>query len=223
MSLLPQYTHIVNPKLKHIYLTFDDEGHLIIKSPKLSQKKVEQLILNKASWIKRSREKIQQKKGKSLDFSKDQECYFLGLAYPFILIQHSKKRIKLDFNGEKFVLFYHTYDERLFQKHLDRFYNNEAQRHIVSHVNHWANEMRLVPSDIRFRKSKRQWGSCSNKNILQFNTMMMKLPLHVIEYIVIHELAHIRYKHHQKAFWKLVEHHLPDYKKCVKELKNYTT
>ena len=48
MSLLPQYTHIVNPKLKNIYLTFDDEGNLVIKSPKVSQQKIEQLLLKKA-------------------------------------------------------------------------------------------------------------------------------------------------------------------------------
>ena len=223
MSLLPQYTHIVNPKLKHIYLTFDDEGNLVIKSPRVSQKKIEQLLLKKASWINHSRKKIQQKKGKALDFSKDQECYFLGEAYPFTLIRHSKKRIKLDFDGKKFILFYHTYDEKLFQKHLDRFYNKEAQRHITPHVDHWADKMDLVPADIRFRKSKRQWGSCSSKNILCFNTMMMKLPHHVIQYIIVHELAHIKHKHHQKAFWQLVEHHLPEYKKWVKELKAYTT
>ena len=223
MSLLPQYIHIVNPKLKHIYLTFDDEGNLVIKSPKVSQKKIEQLLLKKASWINHSREKIQQKKGKALDFSKDQECYFLGEAYPFTLIQHHKKRTLLDFDGEKFTLFYHTYDEKLFQKHLDVFYKNEAQRHIVSHVDDWADKMGLVPADVRFRKTKRQWGSCSSKNILCFNTMMMKLPHHVIQYIIVHELAHIKHKHHQTSFWKLVEHHLPDYKKWVKELKNYTT
>jgi len=223
MSLLPQYIHIVNPKLKHIYLTFDDEGNLVIKSPKVSQKKIEQLILQKASWINHSREKIQQKKGKALDFSKDQECYFLGQEYPFTLIKHNKKRTILDFDGEKFTLFYHTYDEKLFQKHLDRFYNIEAQRHIIPHVAHWAGKMGLTPTDIRFRKSKRQWGSCSSKNILSFNTMMMKLPLNVIQYIIIHELAHIKHKHHQKAFWQHVSHYLPDYKKWVKELKTYTT
>jgi len=51
----------------------------------------------------------------------------------------------------------------------------------------------------------------------------MKLPLNVIEYIVVHELAHIKHKHHQKDFWKLVEYYLPNYKLYVKELKNYTT
>lgn len=223
MSLLPQYTHIVNPKLKHIYLSFDDEGNLVIKSPKVPQHKIEQLLLKKSSWINNSREKIQQKKGRALDFSNATECYYLGQVYPLRLIQHSKKRVKLDFDGEMFTLYYHIYDETLFQTHLDRFYKNEAQEQIPSHVAHWTEKMSLHPTDIRFRKTKRQWGSCSAKNVLSFNTMSMKLPLDVLQYIIVHELAHIKHKHHQKDFWKLVEHYLPDYKNRVEELKSYTT
>ncbi|MCO4844778.1 MAG: M48 family metallopeptidase [Sulfurovum sp.] len=223
MSLFPQYTHIVNPKLKHIYLTFDNEGNLVIKSPKVSQRKIEQLLLKKSSWINKAREKIQCKKGKPLDFSKKLELYFMGEAYPVALALHSKKRVQLDFDGEAFTLFYHTYDERLFQTHFDRFYKTEAQKHIPSHVAHWTEKMGLSPTNLRFRKTKRQWGSCSGKNVLSFNTMMMKLPPDVIQYIIIHELAHIKHKHHQKDFWQLVEQHLPDYKEQVAELKNYTT
>lgn len=223
MSLLPQFTHIVNPKLKHIYLTFDDEGNLVIKSPRVSQRKIEQLLLKKASWINSSREKIAQKKGKGVDFAKTPECYYLGKPYPITLIRHDKKRIKLDFNSEKFTLYYHTYDETLFQTHLDRFYKKEAQEQIPSLVAYWSDEMSLSATGIRFRKTKRQWGSCSAKNVLSFNTMSMKLPHHVLQYIIVHELAHIKHKHHQKSFWQLVEHHLPDYKARIKELRNYTT
>ncbi len=223
MSLLPHYTHIINPKLKHIYLTFDNEGNLVIKSPKVTQQKIEQLLLKKSSWINNAREKIQQKKGKSLDFSSDLELYFMGKVYPLTLVQHRKKRTQLDFDGTEFTLFYHTYDEKLFQTHFDRFYKAEAQKHIPSHVEFWAEKMRLSPTNLRFRKTKRQWGSCSGKNVLSFNTMMMKLPHDVIQYIIVHELAHIKLKHHQKAFWQLVEHYVPDYRAQVAELKNYMT
>ena len=223
MSLLPHYTHIINPKLKHIYLSFDNEGNLVIKSPKVTQQKIEQLLLKKSSWINNAREKIQQKKGKPLDFSSDLELYYMGKVYSLTLVQHSKKRTHLDFDGEEFTLFYHTYDEGLFQTHFDKFYKIEAQKHIPSHVAFWAEKMCLSPTNVRFRKTKRQWGSCSGKNVLSFNTMMMKLPHDVIQYIIIHELAHIKYKHHQKDFWQLVEQYLPDYRKQVAELKNYMT
>jgi len=222
MSLLPQYRHIVNPKLKHIYLSFDERGELLIKSPKVSLRKIEQLLLKKASWIEKSRVKLQQRKGKSLDFSNNPTLYFMGEAYPFLLQEHSKKKTQLVFNEKYFTLFYHRYDEILFQKHVDDFYKREAKKYIPSWVTLWAEKMSLSPLEIRFRKTKRQWGSCSAKNVLTFNSMMMKLPQDVIQYIIVHELAHIRHKHHQRSFWKEVETYLPAYRDRVKILKNYT-
>jgi len=223
MRLLPHYIHIVKPRLKHIYLTFNDEGTLVIKSPKISQKDIEALLLKKASWINKSRERLQGKKGKALDFSENSELYFLGQAYPIKYIQHEKKRVKLHFDGEGFTLFYYHYDKKIFQKHIDNFYKAEASKYILPLVQLWSKRMQLYANKISFRKTKRQWGSCSVNNNLSFNTMIMKLPVDVIQYIVIHELAHIEHKHHQKAFWDLVQEYVPEYKIHTIELKKYTT
>ncbi len=223
MNLLPRYTHIVNPRLKHTYLSFDNEGNLVIKSPKVSQYYIEQLLLKKSNWINRSKEKLFQKKGKTLDFSRQAELYYQGQSYPLRLIEQTKKRTSLLFDQEAFLLYYHHYDEVLFQKHVDNFYKEEAKQFVPLLVEKWSGQMALTPTNIRFRKTKRQWGSCSGKNVLSFNTMMMKLPQDVIQYIVIHELAHIQHKHHKKSFWELVEKYMPDYKQHVTELKKYTT
>ena len=88
MSILPTYTHIVNNRLKHTYLSFDEEANLVIKSPKVSQRYIEQLLLKKSSWINRSREKILQKKGKVSNFT---ELYFQGICYPLVLQEHEQK------------------------------------------------------------------------------------------------------------------------------------
>jgi len=223
MNLLPQYTHIINPKLKHTYLSFDSGGNLVIKSPKVSQYYLEQLLLKKSDWINSSRNKLFQKKGKNLDFSQQGELYYKGHPYPLTLIEYAKKRTKLIFDQKAFLLYFHQYNEVLFQKHIDIFYKEECKQLIPLLVEKWSNRMALVPTNIRFRKTKRQWGSCSGKNVLSFNTMLMKLPLSVIQYIIVHELAHIKHKHHQKSFWKLVEEHLPDYRQRVAELHTYTT
>ena len=220
MHILPRYTHIVNKRLKHTYLSFDEEANLIIKSPKVSQRYIEQLLLKKSSWINRSKEKILQKKGKASNFS---ELYFQGHCYPLVLETHHKKQVKLIFEEEKFVLRYQNYNAQLFQKHIDTFYRAEAQKVIPALVDTWAKTMDLHYSKLSFRKTKRQWGSCSGSNALSFNTMCMKLPADVLQYIIVHELAHITHKHHQKSFWSCVESYLPSYKTEVKALKAYTT
>jgi hypothetical protein len=221
-SILPSYTHIINPKLKHTYLSFDDEGTLVIKSPKVSQSYIESLLLQKSAWIRRTQEKLAAKKGSLKDIFQNDELYFLGSAYPLHLKEHSKKRTSFVFNQTDCTLYYHTFDTALFMKQIDRFYKSEAESLIPSLVEKWAQKMNLYPTKIKFRKTRRQWGSCSTKNVLSFNTMLMKLPLKVIEYVVVHELAHIQHKHHQKAFWKLVEQTMPDYKERVAKLHTYT-
>jgi predicted metal-dependent hydrolase len=220
MLILPTYTHIVNKKLKHTYLTFDEEANLIIKSPKVSQRYIEQLLLKKSSWINRSREKILQKKGKVSNFT---ELYFQGQCYPLILRKHDKKKVKFIFQEERFILHYQAYDETLFQKHIDKFYKEKATEVIPVLVDDWAETMNLSYNKLSFRKTKRQWGSCSGQNALSFNSMCMKLPEDVLQYIIVHELAHIKHKHHQKSFWDCVESYMPSYKIQVKALKAYTT
>jgi len=223
MSILPSYKHIVNNRLKNTYLSFDDEGNLIIKSPKVSQKYIETLLLKKSSWINRSREKILNKKGRALDFSSSNNLYYYGNSYPLVLEQHHKKRIQLDFIDDTFILRYSNYDEDSFMRHIDNFYKKEAQKEIPNIVLVWSLAMGVKYKKISFRKTKRQWGSCSRDNNLSFNTMLIKLPREVIQYVVVHELAHIKHKHHQKSFWTEVESYLPDYKKHISELKKYTT
>jgi len=223
MHILPLYKHIVNSRLKHTYLSFDDEGNLIIKSPKVSQKYIEKLLLKKSSWINSSKKKILQKKGRTVDFSKKRELYFYGKAYPLELQTWTKKRSKLIFEDTQFILCYSDYNEVAFQKHIDHFYKEKAKEFIPAMLNNWSSVMELEYNKVSFRKTKRQWGSCSGKNDLSFNSMVVKLPEDVIEYIIVHELAHIRHKHHQKSFWSLVEKYLPDYKERIALLKHYTT
>jgi len=222
-QFLPIYTHIINPKLKYTYLSFDEAGNLIIKSPKVSQHYIEQLLIKKSAWITRSREKIVQKKGRIPNLVYGGELYYKGTAYPLRIIIHNKEKTLLDFEKKIFLLYSHQNDTTLFQKHIDHFYKKEAEKFLPEVVKNYAQQMQLFPERIRFQKTKRQWGSCSGKNILSFNTMLMKLPEDVIEYVVIHELAHIKYKHHQKSFWELVERHMPLYKEKIRELHTYTT
>ncbi len=222
MNILPRYTHIVNNRLRHTYLTFDEEGNLLIKSPKVSQAYIEKLLLKKSAWINRSREKILEKKGKVLDFRHPETLYLYGRTHVLKLEKHTKKRTKLVLDEEEFILYYSDYNEKVFQKHINNFYKEEARQFLPSLVERWSEIMGLKPNKISFRKTKRQWGSCSAKNDLSFNTMIMKLPRDVIQYIIVHELAHIKHKHHQKSFWNEIERYMPEYKHSVAELKKYS-
>lgn len=222
--ILPRYTHIINPKLKHTYLGFDQEGELVIKSPGISSAHIESLLLKKAAWIRKSQEKLSKKKGRlPSPPAPGALLYFLGKPYPLEMKQETRKHISFAFDDTRFLMRYHAFNPELMQKHIDRFYKKEAECKIPPLVEKYGEQMGVDPEKIKFRKTKRQWGSCSSKNILSFNTMLMKLPPKVIEYVVVHELAHIIHKHHRKAFWELVEQHLPDYRERRRILREYST
>jgi len=74
-------------------------------------------------------------------------------------------------------------------------------------------------SEITFKAYRSKWGSCSADNNLNFNLYLSMCPTEVIEYIVVHELCHTRYKNHSRKFYKCVEQYLPDYKKPLDWLR----
>jgi predicted metal-dependent hydrolase len=121
------------------------------------------------------------------------EYYFLGTKYEM-------GNIKIDF---------------------DIFYKEKSKEILPKIVDKYSNMMKLFPTKLKYRKNKRVWGSCNYKNEINFNIYLMKLPMELIEYVVIHELAHIKHKNHSKKFWNLVEYYCEDYKKREKLFRNF--
>ncbi|WP_072680868.1 M48 family metallopeptidase [Arcobacter sp. LA11] len=118
------------------------------------------------------------------------------------------------FLGEKYKL-----DESI--KNIDEFYRKKAKEIIPLIVEKYSKEMKLHSTSLKFRKNKNTWGSCNYKNGLNFNILLVKYPIEIVEYVVIHELAHIKHKNHSKRFWNLVEVYCPDYKNRMKLFKTF--
>lgn len=106
-------------------------------------------------------------------------------------------------------------------KNIDNFYKKEIVKYLPNLVDIYSKRMNLFPTSLKYRKNKRTWGSCNYKNGLNFNILLMKFPIELMEYVVIHELAHIKHKNHSKKFWDLVEEFCPDYKQREKIFKNF--
>ena len=106
-------------------------------------------------------------------------------------------------------------------KNLDLFYKKEIQKILPIKVEEFSKKMQLFPTSISFRKNKRTWGSCNFKNGLNFNILLRKFPIEVMDYVIVHELAHIKHKNHSKDFWNLVAVYCPNYKEIEKLFKNF--
>ena len=94
-----------------------------------------------------------------------------------------------------------------------------AKSTIPSRVEYFAKIMGVSPQKISINRAKTRFGSCSSKGNLNFSCRVMRYPPDAIDYVVVHELAHLTHFNHSKSFWALVEKVLPDYKERKRLLK----
>ena len=171
----------------------DPLGRVIVKNPNYSLRYVQSIVEKKALWIAKK-----------------------------LLHVNQKKSISKIYEEEKKVLLYGKKESLHVKDKLSEFYKQKTQEIIPDLIKKWVSRMNLNPTKITFRKTKRRWGSCSANNELSFTSSLIQLPLECIEYIIVHELSHIKHKHHQKAFWLHVEEFMPSFKNHEKILKNYS-
>ena len=99
-------------------------------------------------------------------------------------------------------------------RQLQAWYREQALQHAQQRVAHWQKITGLQASAVSVRRYKARWGSCNAAGAVQFNWLLIMAPDWVFDYVVVHELCHLRYMHHGPKFWQLVAHWLPDYKQA---------
>lgn len=99
----------------------------------------------------------------------------------------------------------------------------KARRMVTRRVEYFADKMGISYGRIAMRNQKTRWGSCSNDGNLNFNCRLLFLPPDLVDYVVVHELAHRRHMNHSPQFWQEVERYLPDYRDRRERLKGYRT
>ncbi len=94
-----------------------------------------------------------------------------------------------------------------------------AKEYLPPRVAYYAAQMGVAPTAVRITSARTRYGSCSGKNSINFSLYLMEKSNRAIDYVVVHELAHIKQHNHSPAFYKEIEKILPDYKERIKELK----
>ncbi|MFC1909978.1 M48 family metallopeptidase [Chloroflexota bacterium] len=104
---------------------------------------------------------------------------------------------------------------------LEGLYRRQAAKLMQEKTAQWGKQMDVKPSGITIRGQKTRWGSCSRKGRLNFNWKLMMAPEPVIDYLVIHELAHLKEMNHSKKFWDVVNKHCPEWREQRKWLRQH--
>ena len=204
-----EITHISKPILKHSYISVTKESKIIIKTPKVSDAYIQELLCEKEAWIRKQLLKLHQNPPVSIKLQKEVLLFgevFSVDAEEFKTLKASLLRLKKP-----------TKENVL--KCYDRFYKEYASSYLTGRVECFSKIMHLTYNEIKFKKMKRRWGSCSSKGVITLNTRLLHLSKEQIDYVVVHELSHLVYMNHSKDFHTLVESYIPDAKRIRKEIR----
>lgn len=156
------------------------------------------------------------------------QIFYLGQAYPVHVesLPMTKIRGQCEFSGSVFMLslsqgLLAAHFEKLRIETLTAWYFARAKALLVERTQYFAERMQVMPQKIIVKTQKRRWGSCDSANNIRYNWKVIMAAPELIDYLVVHELAHIRFKNHSKDFWGFVASVLPDYQNRRKKLREF--
>ncbi len=213
--------HRTNKKIKRISLGLENQSEIILKTPLgIKSNQLREIVLHHKNWILNSFRKVPIKN--TFDFMCGGELPYIGKKYPIELVVDEKmKNPKFTLLNDIFYIYYNENNNShdAFVDGFKKFYQRMAVKIIDPLFDKWCYETKMYPEKISYRKAKRRWGSCSHTNNISINYMLLQFSLEAIEYVVLHELCHIKEKNHSKRFWNLVSLYMPDYKQKENLLK----
>lgn len=210
---------VIKSKIKNLYIHIKD-GKVIVKAPtRVKDKDIKSAVEEKKKWIYEKLENLNKQECKQ-----GSKVLLLGREYPLKIkfIKQNTADIYIE-NGNMVAEIPKKYKKeyaKRIEELLDDVYMKVAEKEVDMAMQIVTRIVGIKPNKYRIRKLKTAWGTCtSNKNIT-INSSLMKYDRTVIQYVVLHEICHLKYMNHSKEFWNMVEKYMKDYREIRKKLKS---
>ena len=213
------YTLKRSSKRRSIGLRIDHRGLTVSMPLRASETWLDSVLQEKALWVVekldgwQARAPVETKwaDGESLDYLGEQLTLRVETSL-FIAPAQQRK-------NELWVFVKNDNVPNKIEQAVMRWYQQEALPLFKQRIDHYAPLLSVTPRMVKLSNAKTQWGCCTARGTVHLNVQLIKLPLHLIDYVVAHELAHLREMNHSAAFWQEVESVCPDYLVRRAELK----
>jgi len=209
---------IVKSKRRTVGLELASDASLIIRAPRFASfGMIQKIVEEKQDWIYKKQAIARKKHAKTAPkkFLDGEAFLYLGNSYKLFIIDNIEQALVFE---ENFLLS---------RKHLENakekitdWYKKQAYSKISERVQRQASLAKLQYNKVAVTNAKKRWGSCSFKGNLNFAWRLIMAPLEVIDYVVVHEIVHLKEKNHSWRFWNEVEKMFPNYKQHRKWLKD---
>ena len=212
---------LVRSRRKTVAIIVEHSGDLVVRAPlRTSKAQIEEFVAHKAKWIarKQAQARKQQDQWQPHRYEDGEPFYYLGKTYPLALVERRRPPLALDLTGN-FTLDRARQAEG--EQIFTAWYREQARILLAERVEEYAGRGGLgKPVGLRITGARTRWGSCGSKGRINFTLRLVMTPLPMIDYVAVHELAHLKELNHSKAFWALVKGVLPDYKSRDRWLKD---
>jgi hypothetical protein len=207
---------LVRSKRKTLTLIVETDGTLTVRAPlRMKAADIRRFVEAKQDWIKRKQVKALEEAVDAHRYADGEIFRYLGQEIPLRIVPAGKPALVMD-GSFRLTESARPNAESVFTA----WYRKQARMVLTGRVEFFAREHGFKIGRIRISSARTRWGSCSTKNTLSFTWRLVMAPPDVIDYVVVHELCHLKEMNHSKAFWAQVEAILPDYKRCRKWLKD---
>lgn len=211
-------------KVKNFYISIEN-GEVVIKAPwYVTSSQIQDVVESKREWIMKKLQEYQSSPRKAKDYADGERFQILGENYFLNIYYKDINNAILNVENEKIVVIlplrYADEDNsEQIKKMIDKMYYMVAEREVEIAMEKIRKMTGLAPEEYRIKKTKSVWGSCSSNKKITINQNLMMYSRKAVEYVVLHEVCHLKYMNHSKNFWNMVEKYMPDYKDAEKELK----
>ena len=208
---------LIRSRRRTIGLQITNDARLIVRAPLFaSVDSIYKLLQSRESWIIHKQEYFKQRQDKIpiRKFIPGEEFLFLGQSYPLAVSDARPQAVVL---GDSFMISQMVLGNA--RDHLECWYKDQALEYITQKSHYYAQIAGVRYQSIRINSATTRWGSCGYKDTLNFTWRLIMAPARVVDYVVIHELMHLKQKNHSHKFWAEVAKMWPDYKQDERWLK----
>ncbi len=208
------YKVVRSDKRKTIGLAVDPEEGVIVTVPSdIDDKEIEKAVNGRAGWILEKIEFLREIKEPALDkeFLSGEKFQYLGRGYMLKVHPTEIKSPEATLKYGKFNVYVPERSKNVVREALLEWYYEHAQKKLKQRVKRYAGKVGVEPNTVKVKHQQKRWGSCTKDKDLLFNWRIIMAPMSIVDYVVVHELCHLKEKNHTDAFWRSVKSVISDY------------
>jgi len=192
---------------------------LVIHAPKrISQSQLEDIIVQKSGWVLRKLASVTANRIPEVQWQHGEQLLFLGNLITLI-VEHNPRSKAAGYEPGVLQLAMPNQDQKLIARKVIQWYQKQAMTDFTRRLEIFSSKLGVKFTSLSLSNAASRWGSCNSKKEIRLNWRLLQAPPHIINYVVCHELAHIKEMNHSAKFWATVASIFPDYKAAEKELK----